>query len=664
MKNKRWQTALPWLAGISALFYVFSRFLPCTPPDQYPAVDDIDNAWTQALHIAFFRNFQFGRDFVFTYGPWGFISRGYHPSTHWVSMVVWIGLSVIFWRAAGRVARHFSDNQAISWLWLIAFTAFSSIPVGDDFSARLVAWAVLLLFLHFFVEEGSFTSIQIALVVSLGLLSLAKFTGLIAAAAVVAVIATDDLRRCRFPWIVVVLGASILCFWKAAGQHWSSLAPYLLNSLRITGGYTEAMMRKGATETRDVICFLVLAASVTGLTGFVARGRPRFQGGLVLAGLGAILFLIFKEGFVRCDRHEVGATTGLLLIALASLAVTWREKRSWLRYAGVTLLSACALFASAVYSHWFSEQGLVRQLAGTFSLRSLTAPVQSAFTGSLYQHFEEDALTIRTRWPLPAVSGEVDLYTGNLTAVFAQNFRYDPRPVIQSFSAYTPELAELNASFLRTPRAPDYLFFQVKTIDGRYPSLDDGRSWPELLTRYDIRGASDGRATFLVLAHSASPREYHLELLTNMVAQFGESVPVPAVGDGPVWVEMDIKESFWGDLASTLYKPPGLQLNVSLRDYGEHRFRMIPGMARSGFLVSPFIGDNLSFGWLASTESQRALAGLEVTSLSVLADTAFGSSVCYKPPVQIRFYRLIYPRQNLNKAITEKKNELNGVSQV
>ena len=61
--------------------------------------------------------------------------------------------------------------------------------------------------------------------------------------------------------------------------------------------------------------------------------------------------------------------------------------------------------------------------------------------------------------------------------------------MIQSYAAFTPELADLNAAYLRSSHAPDNVFFECAPIDDHYPSLDDGLSWPVLLTRYDIRDA-------------------------------------------------------------------------------------------------------------------------------------------------------------------------------
>ena len=645
MKNIRWMTVVRGLAVTGMFLYVFSRFVPCSSVDDYPIIDGIENAWAQVLHVAFSRHWQFGQDIVFTYGPWGFLARGYYPPTYPVSVIAWIILSLVFLCAGWRLACHLSDNRLVAGLWLVGFTAAASIPAGDDFNARLVAWGVLLLFLHFFVEECVFTPIQALLAVSLGWLSLVKFTGLMESVMVVAVIAADNIfRHRRFPWIVPLWVASLVCFWVAAGQHLSSLGPFLCNSWRITSGYTEAMMLTGKTGARDAVCFLLIAVLLCALTGRVAWARHRFLGGLPLAGLGTILFIVFKLGYVRNDRHEITSAMALVLISLVCLAVAWPGKK---RAAGAAscLLIASTLFASSVFNCWLPGDGLWKQLAGTFSIYNLLAPVVGPYTGYLRSNYEKNLASERKTHPLPPIEGDADLYSYDQTILFAHTLPYQPRPVIQSYSAYTLELAEMNAAHLRTARAASNILFAIQPINDRFPSLDDGRSWPELLTLYDLKGASDDKGTFLLLSRAAAAREFHLTPLQNTSARFGEPVTLPAATNGPVWVEIEIKKSLAGTVVSTLYKPPVLMLTVSLQDHAQCRFRLVPGMAGSGFLLSPLIADTRSFAALASTGRQD-LAGLEVVSMTISAGTESGSTRCYQSPMAVRFYRLDFPRQD------------------
>lgn len=645
MKNIRWMTVVRGLAVAGMFLYVFSRFVPCTAVDDYPIIDGVDNAWTQVLHVVFSRHWQFGQDIVFTYGPWGFLARGYYPPTYLVSVVAWMILSLVFLCAGWRLARHLSDNRLVAGLWLVGFTAAASLPTGDDFNIRLVAWGVLLLFLHFFVEECAFTLIQALLAVSLGWLSLVKFTGLMESVMVIAVIAAYDiLRHRRIPWIVPLWMASLVFFWVVAGQHLSSLGPFLCNSWRFAGGYTEAMMLTDKTGTRDAVCFLLIALLLCALTGRIAWTRHRLFGALPLAGVGTILFIVFKLGYVRNDQHEITSAMALVLISLACFAVAWPEKKS-AAVAASCLLIASTLFGSSVFNCWLPGNGLWKQLAGTFSIYNLVAPVACPSTGYLRSQYEKNLASVLKAHPLPPIEGDADLYSFDQTILFAHALPYQPRPVIQSYAAFSPDLAKMNAVHLRTARAACNILFAVQPLDGRFPSLDDGLSWPELLTLYDIKGASDDRGSFLLLSRSALPREYRLTPLWNTSARFGEPITLPAATNGLVWVEIGIKKSLEGTVVATFYKPPVLMLTVSLQDHTQRRFRLVPGMAGGGFLLSPLIADTRSFAALATTGRQD-LAGLEVVSMTISSGTGSGATGCYQSPMPVRFYRLDFPLQD------------------
>lgn len=303
------------------------------------------------------------------------------------------------------------------------------------------------------------------------------------------------------------------------------------------------------------------------------------------------------------------------------------------------------LFASSVFNRWLPGDGLGKQLAGTFGTYNLLAPFAGPLTGYLRSDYEKNLAQERKGRLLPPIKGNADLYSYDQAILFAHALPYQPRPVMQSYSAYTPELAARNAAHLRTARAASNILFAIQPIDDRFPSLDDGRSWPELLTLYDIKGASDDRGTYLLLSRSSVPREYRLTPLRNTSARFGEPVTVPAATNGPVWVEIEIKKSVAGTLVSSLYKPPVLMLTVSLPDHSQRRFRLVPGMAAGGFLLSPLVADNRSFAALASA-GRRDLAGLAVVSMTISADTGSGSTRCYRSPMPVRFYGLDFPPQD------------------
>ena len=647
------KTLAKWLAASTSLLFAFSRFLPSGQRGDYNIVD---RSWIQMLHMAFTERLQFGRDIVFTFGPWGFLYGGYHPATYLISIIVWAVLAVVFWWAAWRVVTHFFKNPVVSWLWMMAVIGLASITPFLYMDARLTAWPLLLLLLHFSVEKRPFTWTQAMLVISLGLLSLIKHSIFTIAVVTVLIIAADNVfRRRRFPWIVLAFVGGVLFFWVLAGQRLTWFGLYLRSASEIVSGYTEAMMWQQSTDKVDIVRFWEVAIAVCALVGYVVWKQHRLFGLLPLFGFAFIVFAAFKHGYVRHDAHEIAATNLLLLAALLWLPAAW-----WIVWQGTRWLIPVVLlpliFATALATLSFKRYArggeLFSLLAQQLRVQNLFAPAKS------FREFLEDRQhSFRAHntyvagfragtFPNLDIHGSADVYPLSQTLALPQGVTCRPRPIFQSYSAYTPKLAEMNAAHLRSDRTADHILFDVWTIDGRFAAQDDSLSWPELLTRYDIKVMAE---RYILMEKSVTPRQYELTPIGETVARFDEGIELPSMIGGPIWVRIDIRRSLLGNVVAMLYRPPRVSLTLFTRSGRTYGGRLLTAVARAGFLLSPAVENRQSFFALASTNWQHELADLEVTSARITTDGGRGVTSQYKSPVRVRFYRLDFQRQDLSQ---------------
>src|SRR5262245_10787630 len=366
-----------WLAATTSLLFAFSRFLPSGRPSSYGF---IETAWIQMLHFAFVERLQFGQDVVFTFGPWGFLYGEYHPATYLISVVVWTVLAAVFWWAAWRVITHFFKNPLVCWFWIMAIIGLASISPTLNMDVRLTAWPLLLLLLHFSVEERPFTWTQAMLVISLALLSLVKNSILTVAIVTVVIAAADNVfRQRRFPWSVVLFAVGILFFWVLAGQQLTGFGLFLRGASEIINGYTEAMMMWWRpTDEADILRFWGVAIAVCALVGYVVCKQHRLFGLFPLLGFAFIVFATFKQGYVRHDVHEVTATNLLLLAALLWLPAAWCiawQTSTWLIPAVVLpLIVATPLASLSLKRYAGSELSLV--LGEQLTAQNLFAPAK------------------------------------------------------------------------------------------------------------------------------------------------------------------------------------------------------------------------------------------------------------------------------------------------
>lgn len=220
--------------------------------------------------------------------------------------------------------------------------------------------------------------------------------------------------------------------------------------------------------------------------------------------------------------------------------------------------------------------------------------------------------SIDEREPLPPLRGTVDIYPFDQTQRLAAGLNWAPRPVLQSYSAQVPELAEADARYLMGNRAPDHLLFRLDAIDRRWPTIDVGPSLQPLLTHYRPVAMAgrylhlqrlDGRPSATGQVGSYKPLEGGHRV--------GEWVTVPPT-EHLTMATIDLRPTLAGRLGLLLYKLPPMSLEARLADGRTVRRRLPIGMAGSPFLLSPWVDSTTEFALLygrpAELAAQRVMA--------------------------------------------------------
>src|SRR5262249_26204758 len=107
----------------------------------------------------------------------------------------------------------------------------------------------------------------------------------------------------------------------------------------------------------------------------------------------------------------------------------------------------------------------------------------------LKERLEAAAAVEPAEWLLPRIRSRVgerpvDLLSYAQGFLFLNHLTWSPRPVLQSYSASSPNLARVNAEHFRSERAPDFVVLALAPVDGRLPALEDGPALLAILRRY------------------------------------------------------------------------------------------------------------------------------------------------------------------------------------
>lgn len=598
--------------------------------------DALDASWGAVLQHAARQHWQFGQDLVFTYGPLGYLGvQMYAPDMFW-----WM---VAFHLAAGAGcgwALHALAGNAGWAPWTGAALVLTLLPPTRGSSdIPLLLPVVLWPFLALQSTRARAEPATLALSVVVGAVALVKFTTFMLAACLAGVLAVDDVaRRRRWPLASAVFLTAVMGLWLMAGQKPSVFPAWVSTSFETSAAYSEAMSTPvGPYQRRELLLFAVNACALIGVAMWraVRCGGLRASASALPVSLLVVMFVQFKLGFVRHDAHATVAMfmMPVLGVLVATGAATEADRRRFRFLGAVVILMGLTSYAYGL-RRYFDRLDPVEHYRASYAfqidaLRGFARPVQLART--LMRDRERALATLRAALPMNSGGDSIDLYGHRQGLLLAHPVPYTPRPVFQSYGAYTPGLSSLNKRFLESTRGPRRVLFDGVTIDHRYPLMDEAMSLPVLLTRFDVRGVVGGLP---LLERRATARSLTVMSQRTLSATLGAAIPVDS-REGPVWAQIDLQLSLAGRVLAAAYKLPPVYLEVTTADGAVRPHRIIRALVRRGLLLSPLVESSDAFVRLA--RGGVVAPAERVTSVRVRADWPGA----YHSRVEVRMSRLV-----------------------
>ena len=556
-----------WLVPL--LVCVWFRQLDSYEPVGGPGVDE---SWRAVKGWELCNNVRLGVESIFTYGRLGWLhdAQDFPPVFAWKFWAFEIVFKLLLCGVCVAAV-----PQAQGWRARLVFAlALLSVSAGLDALALL---ALLALFQR--LRTGA-TRREFAWLVVGALLVQVKFTYVLLFGAGVALAALAfwiEVSWRRALLLLVRAAGAFLFAWLLFGQSPADLGAWLQSSWWIARGYNEAMSAAGPTSE------LVLAlAMLAGVLVLLVLERPR----LALLVLGTVL-LAWRTAFTR----QIGNADVFFSVAPAAVWFTFSPRTS----GRVALALRCALLAAGTWglthSHPLRDASLGRILErhralSAQSLRDLFHPE------ALRRRLDERYTPAMEQWALPRTVARVgeeplDVFQDSQGIAFLNNLHYRPRPVFQSYSAYTPELCEANRAFYAGERAPRFVLYRQETIDGRLVVAEDAPALAELLLRY--RPVLHERGWLLLEREDDPPRVVSTARSRTRSVEPGEWIEIGSEPGDALELRLDPRLSARGELESALLRGPALECEFERADGSRGRARLVPGCARAGFLVRPFL---------------------------------------------------------------------------
>lgn len=589
-----------------------------------PASAGLDDSWQYILSQGFLQNLVYGRDVIFTFGPFGALeNRVQLPELFWMHLA-WqlatrgavVALMAIWMRGAPRWL------QAATFGFMVFLSATSAgslnVPASDAFYmiAIWIAAAVLL------VDGASSIRISLLAVAVLAAFSLAKSSLTIAAIAVLATLVVFHCLHRRWIFsgsLIAGYAAACLAGWVLSGQPLAGLGDFVRGAREVIHGYTEAMATFPRLRHLPSTIFIA-ALFFIHVWWQCWKIQPRARGvtlGLLTSGL---LALTWRHATCRGDYFHLSALfMWVAIVALLLISISRHDSSlSWQRVARPGI--AVAATAVLLFAVTFPETRFFRAKAHDFvsnvrnSVRLAVQPAAFLRDWSTTDAVNRSALSLPVTRSLVG-DAELDVH-GNFQAIaILGGYRYRPRPVPQSYCAFTPQLAAWNAAWA-VAKAPPFILMKVESIDERLPGLDDAPLLTWTLQNYRVTTEEKG---FLLLSRSTAPAKEPVtsvaasEKIPLLLNEWHRLSPIPA-GE-LTYVQLDLGASIAGKLLRNFLPLRSLRLEVEFAGGKTESYALPLPMARTGFLIHPLIRSNADVvQWL----THRAAAG-QVVALRVVA---------------------------------------------
>jgi hypothetical protein len=419
------RSAIVFLAVLVGVLEQVGRFMPAQRPRRH-----LDISWMMGLDLAREEGFKHGTDFVFTYGPWGFLASptGIDLASQVASGTMrMIAVGLLFaaladtlrsWRlrvvVASALALLISNGGQPDWTLMLAIMVWTLTCVSRG--VRVPLWALAL------VAAVAAFLFQVKLTV--GLITLVMVALLVI------------LHRRRVTALAASTGSFAVAFvllWVLAGQSLTALPRWLRLGWEIVAGYGDAM---AYCDANILMIFMVLAVLVAAVTTVTARGLgcPARLG-----LLGALLFFAKLALSLPDGGHLLPGYAGVAAVVTVLLGLHLPRPARW----GSGGILVCLSLLLSIGSPVIPARDTSIEPFTTDTWGEGRADRLSSARAELIADLDVSAPVLAALENHP-----VSVDPWEISAVWAYDLEWRPLPVFQQYSAYTPRLDAENAAAL------------------------------------------------------------------------------------------------------------------------------------------------------------------------------------------------------------------------
>ena len=597
--------------------------------------DGLGQSWRISINLALKNDLQWGSDYIFTFGPLGYLYTRmavFVPDWHIIvfSFLVWI--NILF------IAQYFILSSKIHTKTQLLTGAVIALMFSHVIKVEITSTVmyVVIFYLLYSIKHNNAIALVIAIIFStLNLFIKLNYLFpilLIFSIYYFAIVFMKEKLMIR-KYVIPALALQLLLMYLFTLIYNINIAGYVKSGWYLANSYNDAMFKPVFDESimsvlfyildprfnTTVISFIIVSLSVlltlpVLLIIWKNKQKIIFSSLAFLTVLFSILFLFisFKFAFVRHGGLTyLYPPLPIFIFGIITSFTGWgmaNSRRSInvlviLAFIPACLIGNIRMMMAENYSYSFVVK-IIRQGYQKYISGSKMVDVENGNTGKIY-------------YLPPAVNAKigkstVDIVPAEISIAYFNDLNYHPRPVVQSYAAYNKYLDDLNYAKYISPTAPEYLIYRNETIDNRYHFFDEARTKLAIRQRYLVVDSFDGN---LLLKRSDTIRQLRVTKKDSQLLELNKFYSL-AESQSFKYAMFDIRYSKGGSLTRFLFQPPLLEITFFLDDGRSVNHRLIISTLQNPLLLSSYI-ESSTDSW--NYFSGNMVAGKRIKQLKISA---------------------------------------------
>jgi hypothetical protein len=559
----------------------------------------LDPSYILALSYFSEYGFNFGNDIVFTYGPLNYLStrlgiNELHQNIYLVANVIIVGLTSYL---SSRILSNSLENRNyyFSLIFIVSLIIF---PIGYDliFLLFLIYFASIIEFsrssnLRFLIIAVFCAALSYYIKVNTGII---LFLHLLASSVLFFILSSDKSTKLKLVLFPLFLLISMLCIVSPLLNV--SDYNYLKYSFDIISGYNENNVL--LPEKIDMlflastffISFLIISSNA-----LITYKQEKIKTLYIFLTTLFAAFILFKQSIVRADQaHVILFFTNIFILVVFSIST--RTVFTRLLFVNTLLL----FFLAALPFSWFFLKNklhhpkfLVQHVPFSDYFNGISQKTKNAF------NISAKARVLPNNFQKEIGNSSVDILPWEQTFLIYNNLNYCPRPVFQTYQAYTPTLDGLNSSFYNSVKSPQYLLFSNHSTDTRNPFWEETKTKLSICENYALIDSMTCDTSIYREFYTAETPPKILLLKRgekkskklSLVKTEKFNLPDNAVIDIPlddkiILLKLNIAQSLVGKIRGALFQPAVMEARLLINNVWTKKYRVSPSLFGEGVIIN------------------------------------------------------------------------------